>query len=490
MTAFLGQSGQEWDLQESQKIGDPGGMGEVFTGIGPNGQKVAIKRVRLVTSATTEKRRREREIEIADSLIEAKEAGSPVDHLLLPLDRAVVRDDLFIVMPLGEESLRAAIRSDRMTEEDRLDAFREVVLGLVELATISILHRDLKPENVLRHDGTWKLADFGLARNLTEATATHTFLAWGTPPYMAPELWDQKPATSKSDLYALGVLAYELLVGTRPFPGPDAEDYRKQHREDAPPNPNLDAVLTRILLRLLRKEPSTRYQDARAVSDSLSKHRLAHATPELRDLAVAAAADEARRVQEEARAASLAGVAQSAAAEQSQALSDLREIVQEAVDQIQVVIPEVRFEDDGWQLHLRDPDHFVTLSPFARVVKSSEADAMVVSGAITWRDESSGLKLNISAFPVANIVCERRTAGLVWFVLQFSAMALAANGNYPFGPEDRPHGFTEDVFDNQRSKMVTSAGLGAWTMKMEVLDANVLIRAFTGALEGHGLGIG
>jgi eukaryotic-like serine/threonine-protein kinase len=84
---------------------------------------------------------------------------------------------------------------------------------------MGIIHRGLKPANVLRYAGRWKLADFGIARDQEIGTQDPTFVGWGSFPYMAPELWELKSPTIKTDLYALGCLAYELLAGSRRTPG-------------------------------------------------------------------------------------------------------------------------------------------------------------------------------------------------------------------------------------------------------------------------------
>jgi eukaryotic-like serine/threonine-protein kinase len=96
-----------------------------------------------------------------------------------------------------------------------------------------IIHRDLKPANVMvGEDGACKVMDFGIAHEArTSSVATQT-AAWGTPPYMAPEQ-EMGRVSRESDLYALAVMAYEMLIGQRPFPGPDFLDQKL--RRDFPP---------------------------------------------------------------------------------------------------------------------------------------------------------------------------------------------------------------------------------------------------------------
>lgn len=97
-----------------------------------------------------------------------------------------------------------------------------------------MVHRDLKPENVLLLDGHWCLADFGISRYAEATTAPDTKKFSMTAQYAAPEQWRWQRASSATDMYAFGVIAYELLTGARPFVGPDPDDYREQHLHEAP----------------------------------------------------------------------------------------------------------------------------------------------------------------------------------------------------------------------------------------------------------------
>ena len=137
-----------------------------------------------------------------------------------------------LVMPRAEKSLRTHLVQiqDRLSALDALPILVQIAQALVAIEGRGVVHRDIKPENVLLLENSWCLADFGIAR-YAEATTTPDTLKYAmTAAYAAPEQWRAEQATSATDVYAFGVVAYELLAGIRPFTGPD---YRSQHLEDS-----------------------------------------------------------------------------------------------------------------------------------------------------------------------------------------------------------------------------------------------------------------
>jgi hypothetical protein len=135
---FSDAEGGEWRYDEADRIGEAGGFGQVFRGVGADGRDVAVKRVRLAETGESAERRRVREVEIGDKL---RNAGLATEHLVVPLGHAFVGDDLMIAMPLADESLQSALNVTVFDLPDGLRVVRDVTQGLIELAGLSILHR-------------------------------------------------------------------------------------------------------------------------------------------------------------------------------------------------------------------------------------------------------------------------------------------------------------------------------------------------------------
>ena len=225
----------------------------------------------------------------------------------------------------------------------------DLAAGLQQLHGIGIIHRDLKPSNVLLHEGRWKLADFGIARDEEIGTQSATFIGWGSPPYMAPEIWEGRSPTVKSDLYAMGCVGFELVKGAPPYVGDDRRAIETGHRtHEIPIIPCGNALLRNLITRLIAKDPGRRTQDARAalerlhatlaprveVLDSIVDGLTEHAAEKSQEVA-RKAAEEARREEEMARIDAGHQLA-------IQALEDLREIVRDALEGLRIIEPNVR----------------------------------------------------------------------------------------------------------------------------------------------------
>ena len=151
----------------------------------------------------------------------------------------------------------------------------QVARGLVAVHRAGIVHRDLKPDNVIV-DGTGRarIADFGLARGRDSSTLTMIDEVVGTPEYLAPEAVVRKDVDGRADLYALGIMAYELLAGATPFHEGGVLDVVKAQLERAPRplgelRPDIAPELSALVHRLLEKDPARRPPDAAAVAAAL-----------------------------------------------------------------------------------------------------------------------------------------------------------------------------------------------------------------------------
>ena len=154
-----------------------------------------------------------------------------VSNVVPIIDRGEWGGYLVLVMPRAKKSLRNHLgqMGSPITADDAVPILIQIARALVTIEGRGIVHRDIKPDNVLLLENTWCIADFGIARYAEATTAPDTRKYAMTKAYAAPEQWRAERATSATDIYSFGVLAYELLAGRCPFLGPD---YRRQHLED------------------------------------------------------------------------------------------------------------------------------------------------------------------------------------------------------------------------------------------------------------------
>ncbi|MEU6242901.1 serine/threonine-protein kinase [Streptomyces sp. NPDC047024] len=487
MVSFIGSDTDRlWTYDPSQRIGDDSGFGAVFQGQADDGTPVAIKKVPLPGDSQAE-RARERELTVSQQ-VAAAHVAAPLKHTLVLLDHAKSDDGaLLIVMPRADESLSQALRRSDFTEQDRIDALVQVAQGLDELHGLDILHRDLKPANVLYFEGRWVLADFGMSRDVTQETASHTFKGWGTPPYMAPEVWRMESASVKTDLYALGVLGYEVIGGQRPFAGPTREDFREQHLQQPPPElaSAVAPPLARLLHRMLHKQPFQRPQDARAVVEALDRAVML-LSPAQQRLAELARIATARTAQQEAEQARRVAADRAVEGKYLQARADLSSLLEDARDAALPALEELQLHGDGAQFHLSTEQGMVTFVPWPTRF-ADPADPLVAAGQVfvRRRDEWPSITINTPMATRANIVCELSGGRLVWYMLQFEANSILAGVPYGLGPADRPHGFSEEIFRGQRSHM-RSQGAHIWQVCKEKLECETILRLFGEALTSSG----
>ena len=253
-----------------------GGMSRVFVATdGALGRKVVVKVLRAELAEGLSVERFKREVRLAARLQHPH---------IVPLLAAGALDDglLYYTMPFVEgESLRVRLdQAGALPVEQVVRILRDVASALAYAHRAGVVHRDVKPENILLGDGGAVVADFGIAkaisasrdgdgegstRHISTLTAAGTSL--GTPAYMAPEQAAGDAVDHRADLYALGVIAYEMLSGEPPFRGRTAQQVMAAHATQEPEplerrRATIPAALARVVRQLLAKNPADRPQSA------------------------------------------------------------------------------------------------------------------------------------------------------------------------------------------------------------------------------------
>lgn len=196
-------------------------------------------------------------------------------------DFGVSDDHAFIAMeyfPRGD--LRRRMQQGLAVAE-ALTYVEQIARALSAVHAVGVLHRDLKPGNImLRADDSLSLIDFGVAKQLQAGVGiTSAGTIFGTPYYMSPEQGHGEPADVRSDLYSVGVMLYELLVGKRPYVSDSAMNVIYMHRRHPLPElPKEIAWLEPLVHRLMAKKPEHRYQSAQELISALGLMRLMAST--------------------------------------------------------------------------------------------------------------------------------------------------------------------------------------------------------------------
>lgn len=282
---MAGLEGQTLDRYELEQLTGRGGMADVYRAFDPRFERtVAVKVFKRDDEELL--RRFVREARLMASL------NHP--HLMPVYDTGVSDIDgipyYFIVMPfMTGGSLRARIRRSPLPLSLACRYLREIADALDYIHSRGIVHRDIKSSNVLLdEDGTCYVADFGIARRESDATqATTTGNVLGTVDYIAPELFESNQrANVSTDLYSLGVLAFEMVTGRLPFTAENQIAVATMHVNKQPPLPrtfvpNLPIAAERVLLRGLEKRPEFRYQSATDFADAFCHAISPRATTEI-----------------------------------------------------------------------------------------------------------------------------------------------------------------------------------------------------------------
>lgn len=193
-------------------------------------------------------------------------------------DQGQDADSAYLVMEyLPGITLRELLQEyGALTPQQTIDIVEAILSGLSAAHKAGIVHRDLKPENVLlADDGRIKIGDFGLARAASAATAAGAALL-GTIAYLSPELVTRGVADARSDIYAVGIMIFEMLTGEQPFKGEQPMQIAFQHANDSVPapstvNPSVPAELDELVLWATARDPEHRPADARALLEQVTE---------------------------------------------------------------------------------------------------------------------------------------------------------------------------------------------------------------------------
>ncbi|RYZ34219.1 MAG: serine/threonine protein kinase, partial [Myxococcaceae bacterium] len=259
-------------LQERYRIIErlaAGGMGMVYRGERLEvGKPVAIKFLHAWAARDEDFRKRFQ--------LEAR-AMSRLTHpcCVSVIDFGMDQESPYMVMDfVTGDTLRGLLGDGALPPPRALGAVRQVLAGLAHAHAQGIIHRDIKPENIIVTHAVGlgeqvRILDFGLAKLRDEVTGLTSGMMLGTPSYMAPEQIHGEPVGPPTDLYATGVLLYELLTGKKPFNATSNAELLRMQREvtpprlrDAAPDAGFSAELEATLAKAMEKAPGDRFQSA------------------------------------------------------------------------------------------------------------------------------------------------------------------------------------------------------------------------------------
>ncbi|HUF28959.1 MAG TPA: serine/threonine-protein kinase [Gemmatimonadaceae bacterium] len=248
-----------------------GGMAHVYHGEHVLlARPLAIKVLYAHLARDAEMRERfRREAEAASTLVHP--------HICSILDYGEVDGTIYLVMPyLAGGSLADVLVRDRTVPPARAATIAVQVASALDYAQRrGVVHRDIKPDNVLfDEDGHVLITDFGIATARFHGRLTGTGRAMGTPHYMSPEQAMGKMVDGRSDLYAVGIMLYEMLLGIPPFDGADSYSIGYKQVHEVPVLPEVvdsrtPLGLSAIIMRCLQKSPADRYQRGNELADAL-----------------------------------------------------------------------------------------------------------------------------------------------------------------------------------------------------------------------------
>ena len=267
--AFVGQQVARYRIT---RLLGKGGMGRVYLAVHPEiGSRVAIKVLSDEWADAPD---------VLDRFFAEARTVNLISHdniiKVLDLDRTPTGRPYIVMEYVEGKTLREVIAFGNAPLGGIAHVMTEVLLALEAAHGAGVVHRDLKPDNVMvTASGHAKVLDFGIAKLATDRTLrTRTGAAVGTPPYMAPEQILGEPLDGRTDLYAAGVMMFELVTGTRPFDGATDFQIMQAHLGATPVSPrslraDLPDGLDAVILQALAKRPADRFTSARAMAHAI-----------------------------------------------------------------------------------------------------------------------------------------------------------------------------------------------------------------------------
>lgn len=277
-------SGNEYEVKEC--IGK-GGFGIVFK-IMEIGTSEVFALKTLSVDYTTQRE--------ADALKHDIESAMSIKHenviRYLYADDGLTDSELppFIIMEFANGGTVAEFVDNRRSEKSLIDnelmrnMFKQLIKGMSEISK-TIIHRDIKTDNILIDNNILKISDFGLAKFLGEDTRSSTLKGYGSRPYLAPEIWAKNEYSIQSDIYAMGIVFYELATLEKPIQpdGANVDAWGNAHLYSSPKNPrtinpNLDISISQAIMKMIVKSRSKRFQTWAEIGEVVHRQTTATAS--------------------------------------------------------------------------------------------------------------------------------------------------------------------------------------------------------------------
>lgn len=222
-----------------------------------------------------------RDQQYKERFIKEAQAASSLDHQNICTIYEISETDdgkLFIAMPRYDgETIKEKLKEGPLPIGDVIDISKQVARGLAETHSRGIIHRDIKPANIIiTSDGTAKILDFGLSKQIDDKEITRTAAVMGTMAFMSPEQISGEEVGHRTDIWSLGVVMYEMLTGRLPFEGDQGVVIMHSiiNKSPIPPTEQRAEIpreLERIVLKCMRKDPNDRYSKAKLLFSHLVK---------------------------------------------------------------------------------------------------------------------------------------------------------------------------------------------------------------------------